>query len=128
MSIEQGPSFRSNESIPAFVVVALNASSSAQEIRVEIADTSTSIAIGISQDASSTDGSADVRTHGRAYGLLATTTAVGDLLTWQTATGQLMPVIAANTITVRLIGVALVAGTSGSVVPVYVNPQYIPNI
>lgn len=128
MSIEQGPSFRSNESIAAFVTVAVNASTTLAELRVEVADTSTSIPVGISQDASSPEGSADVRTFGFGRMLLATTTAAGDILTWQTATGQGMPVVAANSITVRTIAVALAPGTAGSIIPVLISPQYIPNI
>lgn len=128
MSIEQGPGMRANESIPAYVVVASNASTTFSDIRVEVADTSTSIPLGVIQDAASTDGAADVRTMGVGRLLLATTTAAGDLLTWQTGTGQGMPVVAANSITARLIGVALVPGTNGSIIPVLINPQYIPNI
>ena len=128
MSIVQGPSFRANESIPAFVTVAINASTTLAELRCEVADTSTSLPIGIIQDNVSTDGSANVVTTGLARMLLATTTAAGDLLTWQTATGQGMPVANTSTITARLIGIALAPGTNGSIIPVLVNPQYIPNI
>lgn len=128
MSIEQGPSLRANESISAFVAVAVNASSTVNDLRCELADTSTSIVIGIIQDNVSTDGSADVRTSGVGRALLATTTVAGDLMTWQTATGQLMPVIPTGTITARLIAIALCAGTNGSIIPVLVAPQTIPNI
>lgn len=128
MSIQQGPGMRANETIPAFVVVAMNASTTFAEIRCEIADTSTSIPLGIIQDLAQPEGAADVVTFGLARLLLATTTAAGDLLTWQTATGQGMPVVAANSITARLIGTALVPGTNGSIIPVLVNPQLIPNI
>lgn len=128
MSIEQGPSFRANESIAAFVVVGVNASTTFSDIRVELADTSTVIPIGVIQDAVSPEGSADVRLFGLGRLLLATTTAAGDLLTWQTATGQGMPVTAASTITARVIGTALTAGTNGSIIPVIINPQLIPNI
>jgi hypothetical protein len=128
MSINQGPSFKANESISAFVAVAVNASSTANDLRVELADTSTCIVIGIIQDNVSTDGSAEVVTLGRARALLATTTAAGDLMTWQTATGQLMPVASTSTITARLVATALCAGTAGSIIPVLVNPSFIPNI
>jgi len=127
MSIEQGPSFRANESIPAYVIVAANASGTLSDLRCEIADTSTSVPVGIIQDAVSTDGSADVRTDGVARLLLATTTAVGDRLMWQTATGQGMPV-AAGTITVSFFAVALAAGTNGSIIPVQIRPNLLPNI
>lgn len=128
MSIEQGPSFRANESIPAYVVVAFNASSTVSDYRCEIADTSTSRGFGIIQDAVSTDGSADVRTSGVGRGLLATTTAAGDLLTWQTATGQLMVLSEAATVTVMAIGRAVCPGTAGSIIPVMINPQWITNL
>lgn len=128
MSIDQGHGFRANETIPAYVVVAANASATTQECRVEIADTSTSIPFGISRDLTQPEGAVDVAIQGVARLLLATTTAMGDLLTWQTGTGQGMPVVAANSITARLIGTALAPGTNGSVIPVIVNPQLIPNI
>lgn len=127
MSIQQGPGFRANETIPAFVCVATNASSTTQELRVEIADTSTSRGIGIIQDIAQPEGSADVITFGLARGLAATTTAAGALLTWQTATGQVMPISDAATITVFAIGTALAPGTNGSVIPILVNPQHITN-
>lgn len=128
MSIVQGPSFRANESIPAYVVVAFNASTTAAEYRCEIADTSTSRGFGIIQDRVSTDGSANIVTSGYALGLLCTTTAAGDLLTWQTATGQLMVLSEAATVTVQAIGRAICGGTSGSIVPVLVAPQWITNL
>jgi hypothetical protein len=128
MSIIQGPSFRANESIPAFVTVAVNASSTTDNLRCEVADTSASLPVGIIQDNVSTDGSANVVTTGLARMLVATTTAAGNLLTWQTATGQGMPIVDTSTITARLIAIALAPGTNGSIIPVLVNPQYIPNI
>ena len=127
MSIEQGPSFRANESIPAYVIVAANASGTLSDLRCEIADTSTSVPVGIIQDAVSTDGSAEVRTDGLARLLLATTTAVGDRLMWQTATGQGMPV-PSGTITVSFFAIALAPGTNGSIIPVQIRPNLLPNI
>lgn len=131
MSIEQGPSFFAYESLTAFTVVGCPLSTTAStlnQIYVETCDTSTSIPYGVVQDVASTNGSADVRTFGLARILVATTTVAGDLLTWQTATGQGMPVVAANSITVRLIGTALAPGTDGSIIPILVNPQLIPNL
>lgn len=131
MSIQQGPSFRAYESLTAYTVVGCPLSTTASTldaIYVETADTSTAIPYGIIQDNCSTDGSANVVTFGLARLLVATTTVAGDLLTWQTATGQGMPVVATGSITVRLIGTALAPGTNGSIIPVLVNPQLIPNI
>lgn len=128
MSIEQGPSFRANESIPAYVVVAVNVSSTSRDLRVEIADTSLSFGIGIIQDVVSPEGSADVRTSGVARGLLATNTAAGNLLTWQTATGQLMVVAESATVTVQAIARALCDGSTGSIIPVLISQQWITNL
>lgn len=131
MSIEQGPSFVAYESLSAYTVVGCPLSTTAstvQTIYVETADTSTSIPYGVIQDNASTGGSADVRTFGVGRLLVATTTVAGDLLTWQTATGQGMPVVATGSITVRLIGTAITPGTNGSVILALINPQLIPNI
>ncbi len=128
MSIESGPSFRANETIPAFVVVAYNASSTASDFRCEIADTSASAGFGIIQDIAQPEGTADVRTSGYGRGLLATTTAAGDLMTWQTATGQLMPIAVASTVTVMAIGRAVCPGTAGSIIPIQIVPNWITNL
>ena len=117
----QGLSFRANESITAYTVVAANASSTSNNLRVEIADTSTSLAIGIAQEVASTDGAVFVAKPGEiGRGLLATTTAMGQMLTWQTATGQLMPIDETATITARTIGIAYAPGTAASIIPVMV--------
>lgn len=125
----QGLSFKANESITAYCVVAANASTTVNDLRVEIADTSTSLPIGIAQDNCSTDGAVLVAKPGEiCRGLLATTTTFGQYLTWQTATGQLMPVDATATITARVIAQAYAPGTNGSVIPVMVLNLGIPNI
>lgn len=125
----QGFSFKANESITAYCVVSANGSSTVNDIRVELADTSTVLPIGIAQDNASTDGAVLVAKPGEiGRGLLATTTVFGDYLTWQTATGQLMPVASASTITARVIAQAYGVGTNGSIIPVMVLNLGIPNI
>lgn len=122
----QGFSFKANESITAYCAVAANASSTTNDIRVEIADTSTSLGIGIAQDVASTDGAVVVAKPGEiGRALLATTTVLGSWLTWQTGTGQLMPVDPAATITAKIIAQAYGNGTNGSIIPVMV--MSIPN-
>jgi len=122
MSIIAGPSFRANESIGAFLVVAMNLSSTAQEFRVELADTSTSLIVGVIQDDVSTDGSAEVVTFGMARAQCGASVSIG-LLAWQTATGKVVNFAIAGTTTGRLIGTALQAGSTDSVIKILVNPQ-----
>lgn len=126
MSINGEISFRANESIGAFLCVAVNASTSAQEIRMELADTSTSMPLGIIQDAVSTNGSAEVVQLGVARGQCGASVSAGAILTWQTATGKVIE-IANNTTTSmdRSIGIALHQGSTDSVIKVMVNPDYI---
>lgn len=128
MSIVPGPSFRANESIGAFLVVALNPSTTAEEFRIELADTSTSAIIGVIQDNVSTDGSAEVVTFGMARAQCGASVSIG-LISWQTATGKIINIaLSGTTITTRLIGTALQPGSTDSVIKIIVNPQLIPNL
>lgn len=128
MSIQQGPSFVANESIGAYLVVAVPATSTSNAIRCELADTSTSMPLGIIQDAVSTEGSANVVTMGVARATAGASVSAGALLTWNTS-GQVIETAAtASTITARAIGLALQAGSANQVILVMVSPQYIPNI
>lgn len=130
MSHQQGPSFRANESIGAYLVVAVNASTTTQELRCELADTSSSMPLGIIQDSVSTDGSANIITSGVARGQCSASISAGALLTWATGTGKLVEV-ANNTTSAtniaRTIGIALHAGSTDAVILVHVNPTYIQN-
>lgn len=126
MSIDQGPSFRANESIGAYVVVAINGSSTAAEFRCELADTSTSIGIGVIQDNVSTDGSANVVSGGLSRAQCGASVSAGASLTWQTATGKVIEHNPATTTTIdRFIGVSLSPGSTDSVIMILVNPSYL---
>lgn len=123
MSIQQGPSFKANESISAYTVVALNASSNGDNLLVELADTNTSIAVGIIQDDVSTNGSADIVTIGQARGMCGASVTVG-LVTWQTATGKVINTTNNTYTTVApVIGTALEAGSTNAVIKIIVNPS-----
>jgi len=122
-------SFRSNESVAAFRVVSVGTLSTAQSTLIELAETSTAIGIGIIQDAVSSAGAANVITLGESRASCGASVSAGSILTWQTATGQVIEAIAsASSVTARLIGQALFAGSTNSVIKIIVNPQLIPNI
>lgn len=128
MSIQQGPSFVANESIGAYLVVAVPATSTSQAIRCELADTSTSMPLGIIQDNVSTEGSANVVTSGVARATAGASVSAGSVLTWNTS-GQVIEAAASSaTITARVIGIALQNGSANQIILVNVAPQYIPNI
>lgn len=126
---QNGPSLKANESISAYRVVAVNASTTVSDIRCELADTSTSMPLGIIQDNVSTDGSACVVMGGVARAQCGASVSSGALLTWQADTGKVIEAAASSaTITTRLIGISLHAGSTDSVILVNVAPQYVPNI
>lgn len=122
MSIDQGHSFIAIESIGAYRVVAVNANSVNYSIQMELADTSTSVAVGIIQDDVSTNGTADVATAGLARAICGASVSAGAILTWQTATGRVIEV-ANNTTTAysKTIGIALYPGDTNSIIQVDVN-------
>lgn len=128
MSIQQGPSFVANESIGAYLVVAVPATSTSNAIRCELADTSTSMPIGVIQDNVSTDGSANVVTMGVARAMAGASVSAGSLLTWDTAGKVIETAATSATITTRAIGLALQNGSSGQIILINVIPQLIPNI
>lgn len=128
MSVLQGPSFVANESIGTYLVVATPATSTSDAIRMELADTSTSMPLGVIQDNVSTDGSAEVVTAGVARAIAGASVSAGALLTWNTS-GQVIEAAASSaTITARLIGQALHNGSANQVIKILVRPQIIPNI
>lgn len=118
--------FRANESIGAYLCVAANASSTSQFL-CELADTSTSVPLGIIQDAVSTDGAANVSILGVCRAQCGASVSSGARITWQTATGKIVEG-AFNTTTgysPHNLGVALQAGSTDAVIKVLLNPNYI---
>jgi len=116
---------RANQSITAFVAVAINASSTT-EFLCEIADTSTSHYIGIAQDDRSTDGAVAVSILGLARARCGASISAGSIITWATGTGQIVAG-AFDTTTSYLphpIGRALQAGSTDSVIKVFLSPMF----
>lgn len=127
MRQEDGPSFRANESVGAFLVVAFNPSSTADKFRCELADTSTSLQIGISQHAASTDGAIDIISVGFTRAQCGASVSAGAILTWQTATGKVIEAGTQNTATaiIRTVGISLKAGSTDSVIQIFALPTYV---
>lgn len=116
-------SFRASQSIGAFLVAAVSATTTA--FNCELADTATSAPVGITQDAVSTGGSVQVVTLGRTLGICAASISAGALLSWETATGELVAVTNNTSTTLnKTIGIALQSGSSASAIEIFVNPYY----
>ena len=98
MSDSLHKSMIANESIPAYTVVAINASATADGHRCELADTSTSVIIGIAQDDYSTNDSADIIVGGISRAKCSASVSAGSVLAFATATGEVVEV-ANNTAT-----------------------------
>lgn len=128
MSDGHGLSWRANESIPAYVVVAVNASTTTRALRVEVADTMTSLPIGFAQDSASPDGSVEIVSSGYCRAKCANSVSAGSLLSYETATGEVVEVDRAATITVQTVGWAVHAGSSNSVILVYANINHVNNL
>lgn len=124
---QEGPSWRANESVGSFLVVAFNASSTADKFRCEIADTTTSRALGISQYAASTDGSVEIANAGLSRAQCGASVSAGSYLTWQNGTGKVVEAGLMDTITaiVRTIGIALQSGSTDSVIRVDVCRTFV---
>ena len=114
-------SYRSTESIGAFLVVAVAAGATA--LRVQLADTLTSAGFGISQDVSSNGDAVSVLELGRGKAICGASVSSGAILSWQTATGKVVAVTN-NTATsfLPVIGRALESGTLDSRINILVNP------
>ncbi len=114
-------SYRATQSIGAFLVVAVAATTTA--FNVELADTATSAQVGISQDSASTNGAISILELGRGKAICGASVSAGAILSWQTATGKVVAVTN-NTFTTfnPVIGRALESGTLDSRINILVNP------
>ena len=118
-------SFRAAESIGANLVVAVNATG---ENQCQLADTSTSMPLGVIQDAVSTNGAANVVIFGVTRAQAGASVSSGAQLTWQTATGKVIEVTNNTTTAIdRVIGIAIQSGSTNSTIKILVNPSYFDN-
>jgi hypothetical protein len=122
-------SFMANESIPAYRAVSVAASSSSlNNMRVELWDTSTVNPIGFALDNVSTDGAVMVQIGGIVRAQCLASVSAGGLLTLDTGTGYVKEHgLAAASIAVQIVGVALQNGSSFSVINILFSPNYIVN-
>lgn len=122
-------SFRATQSIGVFLVVSVPATTSA--FNCELADTATSRPLGIIQDNASTNTAADVVVLGRSLALASASISAGALLSWVTATAQVVAVTNTSfgaALIRPTIGIALQAGTAASHIEIFVNPNYNTNM
>lgn len=117
-------SYRATQSIGVHLVAAIAATTTSFE--VELADTSTSQPVGITQDVSSTNSSVNITSFGRSKAVAGASVSAGSILGWQTATGKVVA-ITNNTSTslIPSIGKALQSGSSDSTIDILVLPGLI---